>query len=29
MEEMDQDERDYLDPDYEVLIGIRAAKPRQ
>jgi len=29
MEEMDQDELDYLDPDYEVLIGIRAAKPRQ
>jgi SAM-dependent methyltransferase len=28
MEEVDQDELDYLDPDYEVLIGIRAAKPR-
>jgi len=28
-EEMEQDELDYLDPDYEVLIGIRAAKPRQ
>jgi len=27
-EEMDQDELDYLDPNYEVLIGIRAAKPR-
>jgi hypothetical protein len=29
MEEMAQDELDYLDPDYEALIGIRAAKPRQ
>jgi SAM-dependent methyltransferase len=29
VEEMDQDELDYLDSDYEVLIGIRAAKPRQ
>jgi len=27
VEEMDQDELDYLDPNYEVLITVRAIKP--